>query len=158
MERQQLDMLGPILAHVIRPLVWEKCLWSVELEKAWTHLFDIVACLMKLGYPHEFEEDEVFPIMSETVIIKDTWEVIEKQVKAIGMEAFEKLFALNSDMSAYLPQSDDVDLEETRRLSDKVKGAAKLTLEVLEQVIHDYDNTADPNSLIIFRLSPLFLT
>lgn len=45
-------MLGPILAHVIRPLVWEKCLWSVELEKAWTHLFDIVACLMKLGYPH----------------------------------------------------------------------------------------------------------
>ena len=79
-ERQQLDMLGPILAHVIRPLVWEKCLWSVELEKAWTHLFDIVACLMKLGYPHEFEEDEVFPNMAETVIIKDTWETIHKQV------------------------------------------------------------------------------
>jgi len=134
-ERQQLDMLGPILAHVIRPLVWEKCLWSVELEKAWTHLFDIVACLMKLGYPHEFEEDEVFPNMAETVIIKDTWETIHKQVKAIGMEAFEKLFALNSDMSAYLPQTDDLDQEETRRLSDKVKSHAKLTMETLEQVI-----------------------
>ena len=78
--RQQLDMLGPILAHVIRPLVWEKCLWSVELEKAWTHLFDIVACLMKLGYPQEFDEDEVFPNMSETVILKDTWAVISRQV------------------------------------------------------------------------------
>ena len=80
--RQQLDMLGPILAHVIRPLVWEKCLWSVELEKAWTHLFDIVACLMKLGYPQEFDEDEVFPNMSETVILKDTWAVISKQVRS----------------------------------------------------------------------------
>ena len=37
------------------------------------------------------------------------------------MEAFEKLFSLNSDMSVYLPQSDDIDPEETRRLSDKVR-------------------------------------
>jgi len=56
-------------------------------------------------------------------------------MKAIGMEAFEKLFALNSDMSAYLPQTDDLDQEETRRLSDKVKSHAKLTMETLEQVI-----------------------
>jgi len=134
-ERQQLDTLGPILAHVIRPLVWEKCLWSVELEKAWTHLFDIVACLMKLGYPQQFDEEEVFPVMSETVIIKDTWEIINKQAKAIGIEAFEKLFALNSDMSVYLPQGEDIDQEETRRLSDKVRLHAKLTLDVLEQVV-----------------------
>jgi len=134
-ERSQLDMLGPILAHVIRPLVWEKCLWSVELEKAWTHLFDIVACLMKLGYPHEFEEEEVFPNMAETVIIKDTWDVVSKQVKAIGMEAFDKLWTLNSDMSAYLPQAEDIDLEETRLLSDKVRASAKLTLDTLEEVI-----------------------
>ena len=66
--RQQLELLGPILAHVIRPLVWVRGLWSIELEKveksncftsltmkAWTHLFDIVACLMKLGYPQELE-------------------------------------------------------------------------------------------------------
>ena len=52
----------------------------------------------------EFEEEEVFPNMSETVIIKDTWDVVSKQVKSIGMEAFDKLWTLNSDMSAYLPQ------------------------------------------------------
>jgi hypothetical protein len=44
-----------VLAQAIRPLVWEKGLWSTELEKAWTHLFDIVACLMKLGYPQEYQ-------------------------------------------------------------------------------------------------------
>ena len=44
-----------VLSQAIRPLVWEKGLWSGELEKAWTHLFDIVACLMKLGYPHEYQ-------------------------------------------------------------------------------------------------------
>ena len=50
------------------------------------------------------------------------------------MEAFEKLFALNPDMSAYLPQTDDLDQDVTRRLSDKVKSHAKLTMETLEQV------------------------
>ena len=77
----------------------------------------------------------MFPNMSENVIIKDTWDVISIQVKAIGMEAFEKLWTLNSDMSAYLPQAEDIDLEETRRLSDKVRASAKLTLDTLEQVI-----------------------
>ena len=33
--RQQLELLGPILAHVIRPLVWVRGLWSIELEKVW---------------------------------------------------------------------------------------------------------------------------
>ena len=47
-------MCVQVLAQAIRPLVWEKGLWSTELEKAWTHLFDIVACLMKLGYPQEY--------------------------------------------------------------------------------------------------------
>ena len=108
-ERQQLDMLGPVLAHVIRPLVWEKGLWSIEVEKAWTHLFDIVACLMKLGYPQEFEvskdlgmpdddetidtdetymqEEEVFPNMAEIVILKDTWSVIARQVMKTAISA-----------------------------------------------------------------------
>ena len=31
--RQHLELLGPILAHVIRPLVWVRGLWSIELEK-----------------------------------------------------------------------------------------------------------------------------
>ena len=77
----------------------------------------------------------MFPNMSETVIIKDTWDVVSKQVKAIGMEAFDKLWTLNSDMSAYLPQAEDIDLEETRLLSDKVRASAKLTLDTLEEVI-----------------------
>jgi len=134
-ERQQLDMLGPVLAHVIRPLVWEKGLWSIEVEKAWTHLFDIVACLMKLGYPQEFEEEEVFPNMAEIVILKDTWSVISRQVKAIGMEAFEKLFSLNSDMSVYLPSCQEGEQSETTKISEKVKAHAQLTIETLEQVM-----------------------
>ena len=77
----------------------------------------------------------MFPNMAETVIIKDTWDVVSKQVKAIGMEAFDKLWTLNSDMSAYLPQAEDIDLEETRLLSDKVRASAKLTLDTLEEVI-----------------------
>jgi hypothetical protein len=48
-------MSPQVLSQAIRPLVWEKGLWSTELEKAWTHLFDIVACLMKLGYPQEYQ-------------------------------------------------------------------------------------------------------
>ena len=35
--RQQLELLGPILAHVIRPLVWVRGLWSIELEKVPNH-------------------------------------------------------------------------------------------------------------------------
>ena len=37
-------------------------------------------------------------------------------------------------MSSYLVQSEDLDREETRRLSDKVRGHARLTLETLQQV------------------------
>ena len=37
-------------------------------------------------------------------------------------------------MSAYLAQCEDLDREETRRLSDKVKAHARLTLETLDQV------------------------
>ena len=37
-------------------------------------------------------------------------------------------------MSSYLVQSEDLDREETRRLSDKVRGHARLTLETLHQV------------------------
>ena len=44
------------------------------------------------------------------------------------------MFSLNSDMSSYLAQSEDLDREETRRLSDKVKAHARLTLETLDQV------------------------
>ena len=113
--------------------------------------------------------------MAETVIIKDTWEVISKQVglplavdmkyvymritcqvKSIGMESFEKLFSLNSDMSAYLPQTDDFDLEETRKLSEKVRGAARLTLDTLEQVIAAIPDMAEVFNVVtrMLKLHP----
>ena len=117
----------------------------------------------------------MFPNMAETVIIKDTWEVISKQVglplavdmkyvymritckvKSIGMESFEKLFSLNSDMSAYLPQTDDFDLEETRKLSEKVRGAARLTLDTLEQVIAAIPDMAEVFNVVtrMLKLHP----
>ena len=78
------------------------------------------------------QEDEDFPNLAETVILKDTWGEISRQVtfrnvyqsksiwgeiwklrrwefcklfhkvKSIGMEAFEKVWSVNSDMSVYL--------------------------------------------------------
>ena len=51
------------------------------------------------------------------------------------MDAFEKLFSLNSDMSVYLPSCQDVDIAETSKISEKVRAHAKLTIETLEQVV-----------------------
>lgn len=133
--RQQLELLGPILAHVIRPLVWVRGLWSIELEKAWTHLFDIVACLMKLGYPQELEEDEDFPNLAETVILKDTWGEISRQVKSIGMEAFEKVWSINSDMSVYLRPDCELEPGDVERMTKRVRGCAKQSVDTLEKVI-----------------------
>lgn len=135
-DRQQLELLGPVLAHVIRPLVWARGLWTIELEKAWTHLFDICACLMKLGYPQESEEDEDFPNVAETVILKDTWSVVSKQITAIGMEAFEKVWAINSDMSVYVsPDCQGVDPADIKRMTKRVRGCAKQTVDTLDRVI-----------------------
>ena len=41
-------MLGPIICQTIRPLVFKAGLWTIEVEKSWTHLFDMVATLMKV--------------------------------------------------------------------------------------------------------------
>ena len=40
--QEHLDMLGPLICHTIRPLVFRAGLWSIEVEKSWTHLFDMV--------------------------------------------------------------------------------------------------------------------
>ena len=48
---EHLDMLGPIVCHTIRPVVFKSGLWSIEVEKSWNHLFDMVAVLMRRGYP-----------------------------------------------------------------------------------------------------------
>ena len=46
--QEHLDMLGPIICQTIRPLVFKAGLWTIEVEKSWTHLFDMVATLMKV--------------------------------------------------------------------------------------------------------------
>ena len=48
-------MLGPIVCHTIRPVVFKSGLWSIEVEKSWNHLFDMVAVLMRRGYPSNAE-------------------------------------------------------------------------------------------------------
>ena len=59
-------------------------------------------------------------------------------------------------MSAYLPQTDDFDLEETRKLSEKVRGAAKLTLDTLEQVIAAIPDMAEVFNVVtrMLKLHP----
>ena len=52
---EHLDMLGPIVCHTIRPVVFKSGLWSIEVEKSWNHLFDMVAVLMRRGYPSTAE-------------------------------------------------------------------------------------------------------
>lgn len=52
---EHLDMLGPIVCHTIRPVVFKSGLWSIEVEKSWNHLFDMVAVLMRRGYPSSAE-------------------------------------------------------------------------------------------------------
>ena len=68
----------------------------------------------------------MFPNLAETVILRDTWAVISRQVKAIGLEAWDKLFALNSDMSLYLPPGPDFDPAETRQISETVSKRTNL--------------------------------
>ena len=52
-------------------------------------------------------------------------------------------------MSAYLGQCEDLDREETRRLSEKVKAHARLTLETLDQVISVMPDMAEVYNVII---------
>ncbi|XP_023337091.1 uncharacterized protein LOC111708068 [Eurytemora carolleeae] len=131
-ERRQLDMLGPVLSQAIRPLVWEKGLWSSELEKAWTHLFDIVSCLMKLGYPHEYQEEETFPNLTELVLIRDTWPIVRQKVSQLGLETFQNLFSLNSDMSNYLTE---INQEELASSTEAMKGYTGDCIKLLELVV-----------------------
>ena len=90
------------------------------------------------------------------------------QVKAIGMESFEKLFALNSDMSVYLPACQEVDVAETTKISEKVRGHAKQTIDTLEQVIAAIPDMSevfnvmtrlkkqDPSTSLIEVIGPVF--
>ena len=92
-------MLGPIICHTIRPLVFRAGLWTIEVEKSWSHLFDMVATLMKRGYPGvERCLTGFFPTLTHTLILKDTWGLIIEQMHEMGLPTFIKLFRLSANL------------------------------------------------------------
>ena len=103
---EHLEMLGPLICHTIRPLVFRAGLWTIELEKSWNHLFEMVATLMKRGYPgHPNNVAEtnplptgIFPTLTHTLILKDTWAVIVEQMHELGLSTFVKLFRLSANL------------------------------------------------------------
>lgn len=103
-------MLGPLICHTIRPLVFRAGLWTIELEKSWNHLFEMVATLMKRGYPGHtnhppetggmtsISQNGIFPSLTHTLILKDTWAVIVDQMHELGLATFVKLFRLSANL------------------------------------------------------------
>jgi hypothetical protein len=104
-------MLGPLICHTFRPLVFRAGLWTIELEKSWCHLFDMVATLMKRGYPNNAgghvgpnnpmaspSPGGIFPTLTHTLILKDTWAVIVEQMHELGLSTFIKLFRLSANL------------------------------------------------------------
>ena len=97
-------MLGPLICHTIRPLVFRAGLWTIELEKSWNHLFEMVATLMKRGYPPNASSNSlsinggIFPSLTHTLILKDTWAVIVQQMHTLGLATFTKLFRLSANL------------------------------------------------------------
>jgi len=103
--QEHLDMLGPIICHTIRPLVFRAGLWTIEVEKSWSHLFDMVATLMKRGYPEvERSLQGFFPTLTHTLILKDTWGIIIEQMHEMGLPTFIKLFRLSANLRYYYPK------------------------------------------------------
>ena len=106
-------MLGPLICHTIRPVVFRAGLWTIELEKSWNHLFEVVATLMKRGYPNQSgivghtnepmtspssNPSGIFPSLTHTLILKDTWAVIVEQMQELGLPTFVKLFRLSANL------------------------------------------------------------
>jgi len=142
LDRKLLDMMGPILIQAIRPLVWEEGLWTSELEKAWTHLFDIISCLMKLGYPAiPQDEEERFPNLTEVILLKDTYPVIQQQVDHLTVETFQHMYSLNADAAQYpTPLSP----EELSKVSQALKSSSTDCLGLLDQIIPSLPNLQSP--------------
>ena len=66
----------------------------------------MVATLMKRGYPgHPNNVAEtnplptgIFPTLTHTLILKDTWAVIVEQMHELGLSTFVKLFRLSANL------------------------------------------------------------
>ncbi len=123
-------MLGPIVCHTIRPVVFKSGLWSIEVEKSWNHLFDMVAVLMKRGYPGAVAAEESsrgtgagsgasavgaagdrykpdpdperdFPTLTHIIMLRDTWAGIVEQMHELGLTAVVRLFKINYNLRFY---------------------------------------------------------
>lgn len=95
-------MLGPIVCHTMRPLVFKSGLWSIQVEKSWNHLFEMVSVLMKRGYPEQSQRSlaktRSFPNLTNVIILKDTWVAITQQMHDLGLTAVIKLFKINYNL------------------------------------------------------------
>ena len=62
-EKQFLDVMGPIFCQSIRPILQEENKWDVETRNAWLHVFRIIVLKIKRGYEgvqdHKFDADDV---------------------------------------------------------------------------------------------------
>merc|ERR1719228_1447181 len=57
---EYLEVLGPIFAHSVRPLLVNKDLWSLKLEEVWLAVFKHISDLMKKGYPKDRRKKSKF--------------------------------------------------------------------------------------------------
>jgi len=57
---EYLDVLGPVFAHTIRPLLVKRELWSLNLEEVWLAVFKNISELMKRGYPKDKRKTSKF--------------------------------------------------------------------------------------------------
>lgn len=95
-------MMGPIICHTIRPVVFKAGLWSIEVEKSWNHLFEMLAILMKKGFPQASQRSLIymnnFPNLTHIIILKDTWASIANQMHELGLTSVVKLFKINYNL------------------------------------------------------------
>jgi len=139
--QEHLDMLGPIICQTIRPLVFKAGLWTIEVEKSWTHLFDMVATLMKRGYPGAADEcnrssiygPSFFPTLTHTLILKDTWVLIVEQMHELGLDTFLKLFRLSANLRYYYPKHNRPDTPEG--LQDNINRHFECLVAVIDDVV-----------------------
>lgn len=135
---EHLEMLGPLICHTIRPLVFRAGLWTIELEKSWNHLFEMVATLMKRGYPPNSSSNSlsinggIFPSLTHTLILKDTWAVIVQQMHTLGLATFTKLFRLSANLRYYYPKHNR---PESTEVQDNINTHFNQLVAVVDDVV-----------------------
>ena len=100
------------MCHSARPLVFRSGLWSVDVEKSWSHLFDMVAtvaCGDSYQNPSSSRVARMqkrisasckgsFPTIAHVVILRDTWAGLVEQMHDLGLAAVVRLFKINYNL------------------------------------------------------------